>query len=168
MAKAVGLAAGNVEMMMPLLRDWDFDALITHNRFTLVNRNAEAMLDFAKANGIAVLNAAPYAGGILAKGSSDYPRYVYQEGRLRSGAGTDPPNRGDLRPPRRASRRGGAAVFDARPAGRLDDLRREQARAGGADARLGAVSHPEAVWEELKVVPFSTDDPEATRQYRPG
>ena len=32
LAKAVGLAAGKVEMMMPLLRDWDFDALITHNR----------------------------------------------------------------------------------------------------------------------------------------
>ena len=46
MAKAVGLAAGKVEVMMPLLRDWDFDALITHNRFTLANRNAEEMLDF--------------------------------------------------------------------------------------------------------------------------
>ena len=52
--------------MMPLLRDWDFDALITHNRFTLANRNAEEMLDLAQAKGIAVLNAAPYAGGILA------------------------------------------------------------------------------------------------------
>jgi D-threo-aldose 1-dehydrogenase len=27
---------------------------------------------------------------------------------------------------------------------------------------------PEAVWEELEAVPFSTDDPEATREYRPG
>ena len=27
---------------------------------------------------------------------------------------------------------------------------------------------PEAVWEELKAVPFSADDPEATREYRPG
>ena len=53
LAKAVGLAAGPVDMMMPLLRDWDFDALITHNRFTLANRNAEAMLDFAKSKGIA-------------------------------------------------------------------------------------------------------------------
>jgi D-threo-aldose 1-dehydrogenase len=79
LAKAVGLAAGATTMMTPLLRDWDFDALITHNRFTLANRNAEAMLDLAHARGIAVLNAAPYAGGVLAKGSSEYPRYVYQE-----------------------------------------------------------------------------------------
>ena len=60
-------------------RDGDFYALITHNRFTLADRNAEEMLDFAQAKGIAALNAAPYAGGILAKGSSDYPRHVYQE-----------------------------------------------------------------------------------------
>ena len=54
LAKAVGLAAGRVDVMMPLLRDWDFDALITHNRFTLVNRNAEEMMDLAGKRGIAV------------------------------------------------------------------------------------------------------------------
>ena len=52
---------------------------MTHNRFTLVNRNAEPMLDLAKAKGIAVMNAAPYASGVLAKGSVAYPRYAYQE-----------------------------------------------------------------------------------------
>ena len=51
LAEAVGLAAGNTDIMMPLLRDWDFDALITHNRFTLANRNAEAMIDFARERG---------------------------------------------------------------------------------------------------------------------
>ena len=51
LAHAVGLAAGRVDIMMPLLRDWDFDALITHNRFTLVNRNAEAMMDYAREPG---------------------------------------------------------------------------------------------------------------------
>ena len=47
LAEAVGLAAGKVDVMMPMLRDWDFDALITHNRFTLSNRNAEPMMDLA-------------------------------------------------------------------------------------------------------------------------
>lgn len=37
LADAVGLAAGRVDVMIPLLSDWNFDALITHNRFTLVN-----------------------------------------------------------------------------------------------------------------------------------
>ena len=68
-----------VDMMMPMLRDLDFDALITHNRFTLANRNAVAMLDLAQRKGIAVLNAAPYASGVLAKGTGNYHSYVYQE-----------------------------------------------------------------------------------------
>ena len=58
LARAIGLAAGVVSTMIPLLRDWDFDVLITHNRFTLANRNADAMLDLAASRGIAVLNAA--------------------------------------------------------------------------------------------------------------
>jgi D-threo-aldose 1-dehydrogenase len=76
---AVGLAAGRVDMMLALLRDWDFDSIITHNRFTLANRNAEPMIDYCVSKGIAVLNAAPYASGILAKGSNTYKRYAYQE-----------------------------------------------------------------------------------------
>jgi len=96
LAKAVGLAAGPVAMMTPLLRDWDFDALITHNRFTLANRNAEAMLDLARSKGVAVLNAAPNAGGVLAKGSNEYPRYVYQQA---SAAVLDPIRRIEARLP---------------------------------------------------------------------
>jgi D-threo-aldose 1-dehydrogenase len=56
LAEAVGLAAGRVDIMLPLLRDWDFDALITHNRFTLTNRNAEPMMEFARSKGMAILN----------------------------------------------------------------------------------------------------------------
>ena len=47
---AVGLAAGRVDVMMPILGA-DFDALITHNRFTLVNHNAEPMIAFAAGKG---------------------------------------------------------------------------------------------------------------------
>jgi len=78
LARAVGLAAGRIDVMMPILADWDLDCLVTHNRMTLVNRNAEPMLDLAAERGIAVFNAAPYAGGMLAKGAAN-ARYVYQE-----------------------------------------------------------------------------------------
>ena len=67
-----------LRVMMPILKNWEFDALITHNRFTLINRNAEYMIAYAHAQGIAVLNAAPYNSGILAKGAAEYPRFVYQ------------------------------------------------------------------------------------------
>jgi D-threo-aldose 1-dehydrogenase len=68
-----------VEIMTPILRDWDLDVLITHNRFTLVNNNAEPVIAYGHSKGIAVLNATSYASGVPAKGSSYYPRYVYQQ-----------------------------------------------------------------------------------------
>lgn len=76
---AIGLGAGDVEVMMPLLRDWDFDVILTHNRFTLINNNAEPMLDYALSRGMAVFNAAPYGGGVFAKGSAEVPKYSYRD-----------------------------------------------------------------------------------------
>jgi len=76
---AVGLAAGAVDVMMPMLRDWDFDAMLTHNRFTLINRSADPMIDLCVSRGTAVLNAAPYGSGILAKGASNFARYAYRD-----------------------------------------------------------------------------------------
>ena len=35
LAKAVGVAMGKVDIMFPLLKDWDFDVIINHNRYTL-------------------------------------------------------------------------------------------------------------------------------------
>lgn len=75
----VGLAAGTVDIMLPMLRNWDFDVVITHNRYMLTNRNAEPLLELATSRGITVMNAAPYAGGMLAKGSEAQPRHAYTD-----------------------------------------------------------------------------------------
>jgi D-threo-aldose 1-dehydrogenase len=56
-----------------------FAALETHNRYTLLNRSAEPLLDLAARRGMAVVNAAPYGSGMLAKGPDAYARYAYQE-----------------------------------------------------------------------------------------
>ncbi len=53
--------------------------MITHNRYTLVDRSADPLLDLAAERGVAVLNAAPYGSGILAKGPDAYARYEYRE-----------------------------------------------------------------------------------------
>ena len=140
-AGAVGLAAGDVDVMMPLLRDWDFDVLLTHNRFTLINRNASPMIDFAISKGMAVLNAAPYGGGVLAKGTGTVTRYAYR----------DAPE--DVLAPVRqieaiCARHGipvGAAAlqFSMRdPRISATVVRRHQTRARAADARLGAAPDP--------------------------
>ena len=131
-------------MMIPLLRDWDFDAVMTHNRFTLVNRNAEPLLDLATAKGIAVMNAAPYASGVLAKGSVAYPHYAYQEA---DDAALAPIRRIEAIAARYRIPLGAAALqFSLRDRARhLDGVRRHQAGAGEGDPGLGALPDPRGV-----------------------
>ena len=75
---AVGLAMGALDIMFPILKAYPFDSLISHNRFTLLNRSAGPMFDHAQMQDIAVFNAAPHAGGVLAKGSHNLPKITYQ------------------------------------------------------------------------------------------
>ena len=167
LAKAVGLAAGVVSTMIPLLRDWDFDVLITHNRFTLANRNADAMLDLAAAKGIAVLNAAPYASGVLAKGSTAYPRYAYQEA---SAEMLDPIRRIEAVCMLHGVPPGAAALQfsmrDPRIASTICGVTKpERVKQTVNWARFPI---PEEAWAELMALPYATDDPEATRDYKVG
>jgi len=167
LADAVGLAAGRLDIMMPMLRDFDFDALITHNRFTLTNRNAEPMIDFARSKGMAVLNAAPYAGGVLAKGSGSYRRYVYQEA---SDAMLGPVRRIEAICARYDVPVGAAALQfsmrDERIASTICGVTRpERVAETLAWARWPI---PQAAWDELLALPFAMDDPEATRDYKLG
>ncbi len=164
LARAVGLAAGPVAVMTPLLSEFDFDALITHNRFTLANRNAEPMIEFAHSKGIAVLNAAPYAGGVLAKGSGAYARYVYQEA---SSEMLAPIRRIEAVCAKHGVPPGAAALQfslrDPRIASTICGVTKpERVRETLEWARFPI---PDAAWEELKTIDFSTDDPEATRAY---
>ena len=79
LAKAAGVAMGKVDIMFPLLKDWDFDVIINHNRYTLLNREANEMYDYASSKNIAIFNAAPYAGGVLAKGPDNFKKITYQD-----------------------------------------------------------------------------------------
>jgi D-threo-aldose 1-dehydrogenase len=167
LATAVGLAAGPTDIMMPILRDWDFDSLITHNRFTLANRNAEPMIDFARSRGIAVLNAAPYAGGVLAKGSDKFNRYVYQEA---TGEALDPIRRIEAICAKYAIPPGAAALQfslrDERITSTICGVSRPERIAQTLEWATWSI--PDSAWDELLSLPFATDDPESTRQYRPG
>jgi D-threo-aldose 1-dehydrogenase len=75
----LGIAGGPVDLMIQFVETGLFEAVITHNRYTLVNRTAEPLLDIAARRGVAALNAAPYGSGILAKGPDAYARYEYRE-----------------------------------------------------------------------------------------
>jgi D-threo-aldose 1-dehydrogenase len=164
---AVGLAAGTLDVMMPLLRDWDFDALITHNRFTLVNRNATPMIDFAASKGIAVLNAAPYAGGVLAKGTDSFKRYVYQQA---SDAMLDPVRRVEAACAKHGVPPGAAALQFSMRDPRITSTICGVSKPERVRETLEWANWPipDALWAELKALPFATDDPEATREYSAG
>ncbi|MBA3276771.1 MAG: aldo/keto reductase [Chloroflexia bacterium] len=74
----LGVASGPIDLEIRFVESGIFDAVITHNRYTLLNRAADPLLTLASEKGLAVLNAAPYGSGILAKGPAQYPRYAYQ------------------------------------------------------------------------------------------
>lgn len=75
----LGVAGGPVDLMTRFVETGLFEAAITHNRYTLLERSAGPLLDVAAERGVALLNAAPYGSGILAKGPDAYARYEYKE-----------------------------------------------------------------------------------------
>ncbi len=75
----LGVAGGPIDMMIRFGETGLFEAAISHNRFTLLNREAELLWDVCARRGVAAVNAAPYGSGLLAKGPSAYPRYMYSQ-----------------------------------------------------------------------------------------
>ena len=73
----VGVAGGPIDLMIRYVETGAFEAIITHNRYTLIDRSAEPLLEAASRRGLGISNAAPYGSGILAKGADQYPRYMY-------------------------------------------------------------------------------------------
>jgi D-threo-aldose 1-dehydrogenase len=66
---------------VPLLQQYldtdAFDVVLSHNRYTLLDRSAEAMFRAAGERGLGVINAAPYGGGMLSKGPDVQTKYAY-------------------------------------------------------------------------------------------
>ena len=73
----LGVAGGPIDVMMRYVETGLFEAAISHNRFTLLNREAELLWELCACRGVAAVNAAPYGSGLLAKGPGAYPRYMY-------------------------------------------------------------------------------------------
>lgn len=73
----IGVAGGELDIMMRCVETGAFEAVLCHNRFTLLNRAAGPLWDLARARGMATLNGAVYGGGILSKGPGTDARYAY-------------------------------------------------------------------------------------------
>jgi D-threo-aldose 1-dehydrogenase len=158
----VGMAGGPIDLMMRYIETGAFEAVITHNRYTLLNRSAEPLLARATELGIAVVNAAPYGSGLLAKGPDACPRYAYQAA-----------------PPELLDRARRLAAVCAKysvplPAAALQfsllDRRITSTIVGFTKVEriaqtLALAGHPipDAVWPQLDAVGYDTSDPEANR-----
>ena len=167
LAKAVGLAMGKVDIMFPLLKNWDFDVMINHNRFTLLNREADKMYDYAFSKNISIFNAAPYAGGVLAKGPDNFKKITYQD-----------VSEEKLAPAREIEKvcnkhnvdMGAAALQFS-----LKDKRITSSMCGVTsiesiekNLKWAKASISTEFWDEILKLPFSSVDPEAERVFTPG
>ena len=139
-----------------------FEAVITHNRYTLLNRSASPLLERASALGLAILNAAPYGSGLLAEGPDAYPRYAY------SPAPADLLDR--ARAMAAACQRHGVPLAAAALQFSLRDPRIHATIVGmsrpeyvGATIELAHVAIPDSLWHELDVLAGPDVDPEAGR-----
>ncbi len=167
LATALGVAMGRTDIQLDIIRRHPWDVVLNHNRFTLLNRRATELFEYAKEHGIGVMNAAPYAGGMLAKGSANFDRINYQE----------------------ADERDVAVVQTLEALCREHDVPLGAAalqfsmRSPLIDTTVLGVSKPERVtqsiewataelpdelWAAVDDVPFSTDDPEANRVWSGG
>jgi D-threo-aldose 1-dehydrogenase len=75
----LGVAGGPIELMKRFVETGIFSVAISHNRYTLLNSEAASFWDVCQLQGVAAINAAPYGSGMLAKGPSAYPRYMYSD-----------------------------------------------------------------------------------------
>lgn len=73
----LGVAGGPIDLELRYLATDAFDAVISHNRYTLVEQTAEPLIEDAARRGVAFVNAAPFGGGMLVKGPRAVPRYCY-------------------------------------------------------------------------------------------
>ncbi len=164
LVSAVGIAVGPVPLVRSYVETDAFDAVLTHNRYTLIDRSARSLLEDARARGMTVFNAAPFGGGILATGARPGATYAYglprppwppgSPGRSRSArraASRFPPSRCSSRCARRSS---------TRPSWASDTP-------GGAElAVLRAARIPTDIWAELDALgpaPSPLDDDHDTR-----
>ena len=76
---ALGIAAGPIPLLTRFVTTDVFDVVLTHNRYTLLNRVAEPLLAEAHRRGLGIVNGAPFGAGLLAKGPSQHPRYAYRD-----------------------------------------------------------------------------------------
>lgn len=74
----VGIASGPTDLLVRYVETGQFEVVLSHNRYTLLNREADPLWDVAARRGVGTVNAAAYGGGMLSKGPEAVQRYMYR------------------------------------------------------------------------------------------
>jgi D-threo-aldose 1-dehydrogenase len=77
-ANHIGISGGPAGLLTRFVETGVFEAVVTHNRYTLLDETAGSLIDAAAARGLAVLNAAVYGGGLLSTWPRSTDRYHYR------------------------------------------------------------------------------------------
>ncbi len=75
----LGVAGGPIDLLRRYIRTGAFSVVLTHNRYSLIDQSAEPLFEEAGELGVAVLNAAPFGGGVLAGAPQAQGYYGYRE-----------------------------------------------------------------------------------------
>lgn len=158
----LGVGGGPIDVMLKYVETDLFEALITHNRYTLINRSAEPLLALAAKKGLGIINAAPYGSGVLAKGPEAYPRYCYQE---IAGPLLDRIRKIDALCKQHGVPLGAAALQFSTRDPRIHStivgfskIERIQQTIDWANWKI-----PNELWAQFDAIGFDTDDPESNR-----
>ncbi|HEV2528562.1 MAG TPA: aldo/keto reductase [Thermomicrobiales bacterium] len=152
---AVGVGGGTISVMRRFLALGVFQVMLTHNRYNLINRSGEALIDDAVGRGVAVMNAAIYGGGLLARGPGDRPTFMYKEATEQTLS--------HARSYEELCQRNGIPIAAAALQFSLRDPRISSTVVGTSRPERVAeiVAHateviPDSFWEELATLPWST------------
>lgn len=158
----IGISGGPIDMLIRYVETGAFAAVETHNRYTLLNRSALPLLNVAWERGVAVVNAAPYGSGMLAKGPDAFSRYAYQE--------AAPIQVERTRQLASVCERHGVALAAAALQFSMRDPRVATTVVGmtrperiAQTLALARQVIPAEVWAEIDTVGYDVDDPEAGR-----
>ncbi|HRI94031.1 MAG TPA: aldo/keto reductase [Nocardioides sp.] len=77
LVSAIGVAGGHVGELGRYVDTGSFDVVLNYAQYTLLNRHAEQLIDKCVERGVAFINAAPYASGILSAGNNREAKFQY-------------------------------------------------------------------------------------------
>jgi D-threo-aldose 1-dehydrogenase len=158
----LGVAGGPIELLLRYIRTGAFAVVLTHNRFSLVDQSAEPLFAEAEALGVAVLNAAPFGGGVLAGAPSAQGFYAYRK--------AGPEILARIEALKAVSARHDVPLAAAALQFSLRDPRITSTVIGMSRAEriaqtvaLSQHPIPGELWPRLDAIGFETEDPEANR-----